>query len=532
MSTDDDRPRRLRADFQPHTGVIQVQRRSETLPGRLPRVVRALFEAKLEGPAELGPWFETPPEPATEVATEALRRPAPEAATEIARATQPRPPSRPRKSRLRALEDARRELEAQARGFTDAPPPRPRRRTPAKPPPVASAAIAATELEVVAVAPAPAEPLPALRTKDVPVELRRSLLAASVPRIDARALRPLVAGLAPEAVSGLDAMLAGQHEAPGSDGSHSPKRALEHLIHESGIGQLEPEPRSILLDAIARAPGDVRSPKAARALIDSGALAELGPQSKLAVCEMFAALDGTARASLALLSARRIHGHIAFNSPDRDGRSLALRLDQLRKTLPNALPSVLSALARPVDLPAELGEAGVCSVLQFALAEHRPAEMPRLLVRAVAEGDEAPLLPHCFAQLPGRTRSGKSGFLAPDGPALAAEVVAEALVDLFDRPYSVVADPNLARARLPSAEQSEFPWLAALRGSEGDERLFVVSGVEDEAVLVSSPKGRAGGALGAVRFDPPRRVIDPEAGLDAIPSDIFWRRFGALFQAS
>lgn len=391
------------------------------------------------------------------------------------------------------------------------------------------------------------EPLPGLRTKDVPIEIRRSLLAGRVPAETVRALRPLAGAVAPQKLERLDAMLLGAHEVPGTDGSISPKRALEHLVHEGGLERLGEEEQALLLGAVAQAPEDVSIPKAALALSKSGALDYLDAPARRATCTLFAELDGEGRVLLATLAARRCRARSALESHDRDGISLAAHLLSIARYGDLARThAALAPLAEPWSLPADDGVEGLTATLEHALAEAWPAEHARLLAGLFGPSGQTELaeqlrlrsrgaetLRGCFLELPHalRPRAHKTpSFLARGAESINADMLASALEHLFDARYSVVPDPRMALERLegmPGEGDRNPPCILCLRASEG-ERLFVFDSLHPDHVIVRSPHGKGAGGLGTIRFDPPRRVVDPSRGMDGFPYEIFNERFGMM----
>ncbi len=384
----------------------------------------------------------------------------------------------------------------------------------------------------------PRAPLPGLRTGAIPAALRRqAILLERIFTPSTAALRGLVVALPTEQLDVLDAVLLGRHEQPRGEPSLSPKRALEHLIHEGGLERLHPDEQANLLDPSVRDPSDPSAPKAALALLRSGALFELRPVGRRQACRLFDRLDGDGRVLLARVAARRIGLRSALADTDHEGHELAGSLLALAEAGGDPAP-VLAPVAQPATLPAEEGPAGVQAAIAFALAERWPAEFARVaasLARggavlaggAVLEGES---LPEALAGLPAAVaeRRRPPQFFGSGGESLDLDVLASALSAVFGVRYQNVSDERHAAERLDEAgAHRRAPVMAALHvGTE--ERLVFVESADGDAVRVRSPRGRSRRFLAHLRWDVPRHPIDPDSGLDQVDRDPFEARLGGL----
>lgn len=389
------------------------------------------------------------------------------------------------------------------------------------------------------------DPIPALSTKDVPVEIRRSLLSARVPDISVRALRPMAAAVHPQALKRLDEVLLGRYEVSGTEGSLSPKRALEHLVHEGGLERLEPTEQALLLDAVAETPHDVSVSKAALALLMSGALTELSPATRRLTCELFKNLGPNEQVSLARLAVRRLGSGTALSDEDSCGEPLVHHFLRIIRRDAQLGAQALAVLGQPADLPFEEGPQSIPIGLEHALAHAWPAEHARLLEALTGPEGRAKLsggihlvnqdrmtngcLRQLFEHLPPTLGQGarKRSFFAPGGSSIDATLFAMAVSQLFGRRFLILSDtPSiLLHLREPLGRLPSFVTVQTTTR----ERLFVVESLDSQGVSVRTPRGRSSSGIRDIRFDPPRRVLNDEEGLDQIPLDIFLERVGVAW---
>jgi hypothetical protein len=391
---------------------------------------------------------------------------------------------------------------------------------------------------------------------------RIDLLDRALPAVRSAELRPVRGALRPDALAILDSTLGGAFDPRGVDPAVSPKRTLEHLIHERSYQELDPEEQALLLTAISDDPRDVSTIKASIALLKTGAPRRLRQDERRLLLELFGDLGPDARVRLAQLGARQLRGRSALEDRDHAGRGLVEQLGQLVRR-PRLAPELealglrprklvataLTVIAAPGRLSFEDGADGVLGLLEFALAELAPAELLRMWrqlasselavelagkgtldlgarlkergtpavsgrgdpVRAALEG-----LPALARQARSRRRS---TFVVPGGGGLDAELLARALELLFGAPFTVAAgEAHALRAleRLGTDRQRVPPALVSVLTAQG-ERLFVFDRLEADGLYVRAPHGKSTKRAGAWRQDPRREVVDPERSLERLP---------------
>ncbi len=404
-------------------------------------------------------------------------------------------------------------------------------------------------------------------TQGAGAEVHRQLvdrIERGLPEVRAAPLKILRAELSADLLLSLDEILAGQHEQRATDGSVSPKRALEHLINEKSYQSLVPRERARLLMPIAEDPRDISTIKSGIAILKTRLVERLSEHVRGKLLDLFGTLDPDARATLAQLSARQLRGRSVLE--DRDPRDISLieRLNQLvhGDPIPELLEThgvrrerivklVLTALANPAKLSFEEGSPGVISTIEFALADGSPAEYARLWTEIVSRACAAELsgggrlelsgrvtanvsftnqitpLRIALDQLPElahpRARKPHPDFVMPGGHGIDADVVSRALAIVYGPGFTVAAGLDTAIRHLDRVARDPHrtpPVFVSLLYDRG-ERLFVFDHFEEGSVFLRAPHGRSTKRAGAFRSDPVRAVVDPDTGLESIPRTDF-----------
>ncbi len=356
-------------------------------------------------------------------------------------------------------------------------------------------------------------------------------------------------------------ILSGEMENRSIEASLSPKRALEHLINEVVFNELTLPERARVLVAIAGAPEDITTIKAAIALLKSGVARRFRPSERAKLFEAFIAFDPECRALLARLSARPLRNRSALEDRDYEDTGLVTHLHTLACGLQVApaiaragfraeqiVTLVMSSCANPERLPFEEGADGVLSIIEFGLADCSPAELARLWIelvtgemtaRLAGEGElelgvklranpqlkfsarETPIrlgLEMLTALANPRRGGDRAAFVMPGGHGVDADVISRSLALLYSVGFTVAAGaPTSARHldRTTSDTQRVPPVFVTLLYDRG-ERVFVFDHLDEEHVYLRAPHGRSSKRKGGQRADPVRVVEDPELGLDKI----------------
>lgn len=329
-----------------------------------------------------------------------------------------------------------------------------------------------------------------------------------------------------DAVERIDAVLRGTMEPGRVDGAYSPKRAVERFIHDSGVGALRPAVRAHFLKALGEDPTDLASTKAAHALVRSGAVGWLPPESAEATAKLFRSLSSTERAHLASFALRPGSSNaLRLASVDGLGTSVAVHLGRLQAAAPLVARSTLEILAHPTKIPLMGGDLGAFNLLLFAMADYQPAELVRLILAQVSEGRtaEPPFLP--------LLQNGKANQapLELGRRVITTADLQESASDLLRVNYQTVRHPQLARKRWLERRYSHAPWVVSLQSVNSDA-VFLAERVTEKVVVVRGPTGPTPTEWLGVRMVPIRKVLDPDLGTFAIASHQFWERFDRMLE--
>ncbi len=378
----------------------------------------------------------------------------------------------------------------------------------------------------------------------------------------------LTRGLMPRACTEvLSEVLSGAREERDLRGAaHSPKRALERLIHAAELQKLDMPERARLLEGIATTDVDIDSITAALRLLQSGLLEQTSAGERRMALDVFAHATPTLRLQLATAAARALHGRPALLDRDVEdtpllahlvalagSRRLPAALERGGLTSEHVLAMVLSSLARPPSLPLEGGGDGVLGLLEFGLADASPAELCRLW-RGLVGAELTATLPDGQAlelgqALQGRASPGFAGtetpmrlglellvglahprsgprrdaVLMPGGACVDADVVARVLGLLYGVGYTVIAGPAAIGRHLAqvSRDPERVPPVFVTWLTEGQERLFVFERLDDQGLFVRAPHGASTKPRGGRREAPARRVEEPARGVDSLALEAF-----------
>jgi hypothetical protein len=378
-------------------------------------------------------------------------------------------------------------------------------------------------------------------------------------------LKSVAAELSLDHLSRLECILAGELEERGVEAALSPKRALEHLINEPAFNALSAAERARVFRTIAMSPSDVTTIKSSIALFKAGVVRRLDPPARIALFELFGAVDGEGRACLARMAARPLAGRAVIEDHDRDGVPLVTRLHTLvlggsvaapiaKAGFSNELTinRLLASLANPERLAFEEGADGVLAIVEFALATSSPAELARLWIELVAEPmrartagevhvalgkrlEERPSTEFSQRETPIRLGlellflselprgQARSALLSASGASVDAELLSRVLRQLYGVGFSVAAgEATVMRqlARVGPGTNRRPPVFVSTLYDRG-ERVFVFERLDEGFVHLRAPHGRSSKRRGAQRADPLRTIVDPELGVDQIPLERF-----------
>ena len=408
-------------------------------------------------------------------------------------------------------------------------------------------------------------------TKAAAADVRRQqiLREANLPDLRTPALKLYAGEVELHRLHRLDAALAGELDDPAM-AEMSLKRALEHLIYDRAFAELAHQDRASFLSTVADSEEGLTTIKAALAIAKTGVLTRLDDGARSDLHAVFRGLDLEGRARFARLAARHHRNRSVLEDRDTEGRLL---LEHLRVLIDHTdidpwWPSqglrldvvfglILGTLAQPVRLSFEDSADGVVGVLEFSLADTRPAELARLwratlgiggivnfsgglqLTTATLkeEGPRAPtplrgvLLALANKVRVGPRRSGGAvGHFTPGGRGFDANLVAQSLNQLFGCPYSVSAGATAGRrqlARLSSEPDRAPPAFVSVLYEQG-ERLFVFDRLTDEHIYLRGPQGQSVKRTGARRTAPDREAVDTDRGIDRIALDSFQDAAGVV----
>ncbi|MBK6687379.1 MAG: hypothetical protein IPG45_23110 [Deltaproteobacteria bacterium] len=383
----------------------------------------------------------------------------------------------------------------------------------------------------------------------------------ALPNVDSPALRMVRSELNQAQLTVLDRVLKGELDKKGIDPSLSPKRAMEHLIHDRAYAELPAREQAAVLRALVPDPRDVTTAKAAIALLKTGVLKRLRVIDRERLWSIFEVIGPDLRARLAQVAARQIRGKSVLE--DRDPSDVGLLEHLAAMVEPNDYPRALEerglrprkvlalligTLAQPERLSFEDGSAGVVGMLEFALADASPAELVRiwrgltskemtvelagkvqvnLQTRLQQEpnlemgGRNTPVRV-AFESLPDLARSGgrarRPTFIMPGGHGIDADVLSRTLSLIYGVGFTVAAGTSNALRHLErvNQERGRVPPVFLSILSDRGERLFIFDRLEEAGAQLRAPHGKSSKRAGAVRLDPRREVVDPDRGLERI----------------
>lgn len=395
-------------------------------------------------------------------------------------------------------------------------------------------------------------------------EVHRQMIVMAehaLPGVESPALKVVRGELSPAQLQLLDRTLKGELDRKGIDPSLSPKRTLEHLVHDRLYQELPPKEQAALLRAVTPDPRDATTAKSAIALLKTGVLKRLRVIDRERLWSVFQVLSPDLRARFAQVAARQVRGRSALE--DRDPSDFGL-LEHLAAMIeaedpPPALERaglrprkilalLIGTLAQPERLSFEDGSSGVVGMLEFALADASPAELVRLwrgltgkelsvelagkvnlqlgprLQRepAVELGGRNTPIRVAFESLPevGRAsgRARRPTFIMPGGHGIDADVLSRTLSLIYGVGFTVAAGPSNALRHLEriTSERGRVPPVFLSILSDRGERLFIFDRLEEGGALLRAPHGKSSKRAGALRQDPRREVMDPDRGLERI----------------